>query len=552
MGSGRRVVGEEVGDGAVRQGPKQPGAATGAGSTIVMVDRLQRAVGNAAVTALLARGGPLSLQRIRVDLPAGGSVGEGATNSREGVKLVLDRLHVLWAITNDEFDRVYPGVSALAPGDPVTDAATLRTVRNSLARADEPTLAAAVAQAQFNLPVSASVGRAQPNSVADILMLQDLLHTHWHLTNDAYDRERAAVLAGRPRTSVNLSQTYAGITKLKRAAIAGTGKQGWDPLIRADEAGPPGPGGTDRLADRSFQYDEFLVFVPSGAVASAVNRVHVFFSAGGVVGADSHTEHHGLRGAAESHDWILVGVPGEVGVPHGITLAQIREALESTGRAARVDAVRMSAHSRGNGGLAKTLRRRLIDPSLIEHVTVLDGSDFHRSLTAGFRSSRIPPANITADFVTTGPFPMRGVRSQGMDAEGIRAIGYARLINDAVTLGRVSALPPAIAGLVSAVTLPSRGSFSANSPPPAGKTSINAFVRANRAALRGLLVGERSVNNVGQLSSARDTSPYAFVEWNNLLNINDPNAPRDQWRSVSAGIYSHHLFVAEVADDLFA
>ncbi|MQA86284.1 MAG: hypothetical protein GEV03_17030 [Streptosporangiales bacterium] len=515
--------------------------------------RLQSKAGNASVTRLAGRLGGV-VQRIRLDLPAGGSVGDPpATNHREGVMLTLDRLHEFWAIENANYDAVYPGVAALPPGGTVTDPTRLRTLQAALRRLEEPTLAAPVAAAQFGLNISGNVGRGQPNDPADIAALQDLLHVHWHLTNDAYNREHGAATSGGPLNETTLRETFAGITKLKRAAVAGTGKAGWTPLIRSDEAGPMGPGGQDRLADRTFSFGDFLIFVPTGATASLTNKVHVFFSAGGVIGADSHVEHHGLRGAADAHDWILFGVQGFPGMAFTISEDQVRQGLASVGRPAQIASVRMSAHSRGNGSMAATLRGRLFSPGLIDHVTVLDGSDFARSLTEGFRRSGVPPSKITADFVTTGPFPLRGVRSQGIDAAGIRALGYARLINDAVATGRVGTLPPAIASKVAALPLPPRGSFAASSPAPAGKINLNEFLRdpAHRAALRDLRGGERGVANVGQLASLMDSSPYAFVEWHNLLNINDESLPRSQWRSVSAGIYSHHLFVAEVGDDLF-
>jgi hypothetical protein len=193
----------------------------------------------------------------------------------------------------------------------------------------------------------------------------------------------------------------------------------------------------------------------------------------------------------------------------------------------------------------------LFTPSLIDHVTVLDGSDFAKSLKVGFQNSKVPASRITADFVTTGAFPKQGVTSQGIDALGIRALGYARLINDAVATGRVGTLPAGIDSKVKALPLPPRGSFSAADPLPAGKTGLNAFMRSNAAALAALRTGEGQVANVGQLSRLVNSSPYAFVEWNNLLNINDERAPRSQWRSVSPGIYSHHLFVAEVAGEVF-
>ena len=84
-----------------------------------------------------------------------------------------------------------------------------------------------------------------------------------------------------------------------------------------------------------------------------------------------------------------------------------------------------------------------------------------------------------------------------------------------------------------------------------GKTNINDFIKSHAAALKALLVGERAVNNVGALAGSETTSPYAFVEWNDLLNLSgrDHNLSRNTWRSVSPGIYSHHLFVSELAGE---
>lgn len=515
--------------------------------------RLQGSAGNAAVAGMLApvKSPAPTVQRARVDLPSGGGVGDPpATNHREGVLLVLDRMHVLWGIDNSEYDSIYPAVSALAPGTAVTDPAHLGLLQRTLDRTLAPVLPPEVANAQFGLGLGATVGTGQANASDDLMKLQDLLHARWHLTNEAYDRERAAAASGGPTP-----ETFAGITRLKAATLAGTGTRAWSPLIRSDEAGPAGPGGNDRLADRSFRYEDFLVFVPAGATADLTNRVHVFFSAGGVGGAGSHVEHHGLRGLADAHSRILIGVQGRPGQAFTISHQQIVAALASTGRPATVASITLSAHSRGNAGLAATLQRRLIPASLIEHVTVLDASDQARTIVAGLRASGIPLSRVTADIVTTGQFGTfpAGVTKRSMDPAAIRAIGYARLINDAQALGRVSPFPPAISALAAALPLPPRGSFTTEDPPPAGKVNINAFSRdpAHRAALAALRADERGVPNVGALAGSEETSAYAFVEWNDLLNLRDSTAPRDTWRSVSPGIYSHHLFVSEIGGELF-
>lgn len=107
--------------------------------------------------------------------------------------------------------------------------------------------------------------------------------------------------------------------------------------------------------------------------------------------------------------------------------------------------------------------------------------------------------------------------------------------------------------MAAALALPPRGTFTTENPPPSGKMNINAFSRgpANRAALAALRVGERRVPNVGALAGSEETSAYAFVEWNDLLNLRDPADQRTNWQSVSPGIYSHHVFLAEVAGELF-
>ena len=128
--------------------------------------------------------------------------------------------------------------------------------------------------------------------------------------------------------------------------------------------------------------ESYFAHVP-GVTSSLTNHVHVFFSAGEVTGGGSHVEHHGLRGAAETGSQILIGVRGEQGRAFTISLQQIVEALASTGRAATVSAITMSAHSRGNAGLAATLAHRLIPASLIDHITVLDGTTRPRRSSPG-------------------------------------------------------------------------------------------------------------------------------------------------------------------------
>jgi hypothetical protein len=198
---------------------------------------LQRNAGNAAVVQRLRR--PPVAQRARIDLPAGGSVGDTtAVNGREAVLLVLKRLYGMWAIETRDFDQALPAVEALPSGMPVTDKPILDVIDKSVTRLAEPSLAAPVAAAQFSLPIGAAVGQGQPNQPADVARLQDLLRARQHLNDVDYTREHGAATSGAPLSESSLVATFTGITELKREAAAGTGKPGWSPLIRSDEAVP--------------------------------------------------------------------------------------------------------------------------------------------------------------------------------------------------------------------------------------------------------------------------------------------------------------------------
>jgi hypothetical protein len=514
--------------------------------------RLQRAAGNAAVSRLIHdHRPPARVQRVRVDLVSGGAVGDDpATNHREGVEFALDKMLVLWGIDMGMFGEIRPKVAALPAGEKVTDPDVLAKLQIALKRLSEPVLPAPVAQAQYATPLIGWVGEGQPNQPDDVHKVQDLLKLNGKLSDE--DHKAESTVTG-PYSAANIPKTFAGITALKQATVGGRGKVGWSPLIRSDEGGGEGPGGEDRLADQTFQFQEFMLFVPAGATSSLTNRVHIFFSAGGVVGAGSHVEHHGLRGSADQGARILIAVPGdEKKNTFSISEAQVRGALESAGRPATIASITLSAHSRGNANLARTLKARMLPSGLIERVTVLDGNDHAQALTTAFKASGIPMSKVTADIVNTGGKGSFGPKAHAvqLDPGTVRGIGYARLIKDAEALGR-GAIPPAVAALASAVPLPPRGSFTAESPPATGKTDFNKFGRDNKAKLKAMLTGEvAGAKTVQDLAAKKDTSPYAFLEWENVLNISDRSSTdRRKWRVIQPAIYAHHLFVSELGGD---
>ena len=170
---------------------------------------------------------PIVVSRQRVQTISGRLVGDldGAdSNLREDVIRVLDNLHRLWSINDLEYGVEYaavgtrPAAARLSPADiPFTIAA--------LRRNEEATLNPPVARAVLGIAIGANVGAGQPNTKADILRLQDALHSNWNLTNADYAAERAAVNAGPdPVGAPAIPRTIQGIRQFKVAYVGGTSR----------------------------------------------------------------------------------------------------------------------------------------------------------------------------------------------------------------------------------------------------------------------------------------------------------------------------------------
>jgi Domain of unknown function (DUF4157)/LysM domain len=191
--------------------------------------RLSRSFLTPPTATLLSRIGRVSslmMQRQSVQMASGRFVGNipGALNNlREEVLQAMDRLHLLWSITNDEYNLEYPVVSALPPGSSVPTGSIPHTIA-ALRRNEAPTMNPPVAQHFLNLTFSANVGRGQTNNRADIYALQDALHVDWHITNTDYSTERTAVNALATPTVPDgiIPKTIAGIAKLKASIVAGS------------------------------------------------------------------------------------------------------------------------------------------------------------------------------------------------------------------------------------------------------------------------------------------------------------------------------------------
>lgn len=155
-----------------------------------------------------------------------GNIDGEINNLREEVLTALDRLHILGAITDGDYNLEYPAVVALPPRSSVPKTNIPKTIA-ALRRLSEATLSPPVARTVLDLTLTANVGQGQPNNRADIYALQDALHGDWNLSNSDYSAERTAVDGvSTPRiTDRSIPRTIEGIPKMKTAFVSGAIRQ---------------------------------------------------------------------------------------------------------------------------------------------------------------------------------------------------------------------------------------------------------------------------------------------------------------------------------------
>jgi hypothetical protein len=365
------------------------------------------------------------------------------------------------------------------------------------------------------------------------LKVQDSLRALNLLSNASYAIERAAIrsLASVANPNLAIPQTLVALTRLKEA-IAGF-QLGWTPL-QADEL----EAGGDRYGGRTFDFavttlcfipgerqpspkqHQVSIFIPSG-VTPETSNVHIFFSPRGAAGdrGDNDTLVQGLRGAAEATNWILIGVSGIVNGWRTMDDAAIAACLARIGRSPTVTAVRLSGHSRGMSGLNMTLSRRSISSS-IDRAVVLDAPElFHNS-----------GRNVIVYRVNVQNKRVSGAIHRDLNPTCMRAIGYTRLIRNAMLTRPSLMIPPAIRSQL--LSIPNRGCFSTAPAARLSGCQVNLldFCRDNRSAINAIIHQEQGRDGL-----------HTFVEVNDLLRAGHP---------VSPGIYSHHIFVAEIAHEI--
>jgi hypothetical protein len=467
----------------------------------------------------------------------------------------MDRLHLLWSINNADYNTEYPAVSALPLGSAVPVARVPLTVA-AIRRNLDPTLQPAVATHFLDLSLSDPVGRGQRNNKGDIHSLQVSLRALGLLSDPDFTAESAAV-SGLASTTVpdgQIPRTIAAISNLKDK-IAG-GRLGWAP-IRADEA----EAGGDRFGGQTFDFqlsslcrfpatagppprpareiaDTFgvSIFVPRGA-HPGVNKVHVFFSPGEVTGDSGFNAvlMHGLRSASDNSEWILISVPGIEKGWCTIDRAGILACLTRVGRSAAIDALRLTGHSRGGAGLLASLQRSFITGP-IERIAVLDCGEF---FTGAWVDGWKRHGTSVTHYRVMNSLPLAGANVINLEKSCMRAIGYTRLIQDAMVTRPTLSVPAPITGQL--LPLPARGSFTTSATSRAGQPNIRldckrmqtCFCRDRQSRIDAIIRNELD----------RRRGLHGFVEGNDLTRFAQSFVP---------GIYSHHLFVAEIAHELVA
>ncbi len=300
---------------------------------------------------------------------------------------------------------------------------------------------------------------------------------------------------------------------------------------------------------RTYTVDRFLVIVPDSVWLAnpgspAPRNVHVFFSANTVQpnrGNDVLT--HGLRGACAppQTQWITIGVHAH----DHISDAEIQECLANANLPGQVVSLRLSAHSRGSDSLFNSIvgNPLITTLSILDRVTFLDddgnmGSPMTPQLVAKGVSASVMVAYEVNVHHTRTP----GVRYIGLRSAAMSAIGYVRLIQDAmVTQDGVAALVNAnkpIVAQLDSVKLPPRGSFTTKGAP--GLTSLQQFCADNAGALQVILTNQND-GKKGLL---------AFLNANDLARFRTIPHGRKGDFLFDQGISAHHFFAAEVAHEL--
>lgn len=473
---------------------------------------VQRTRGNRFVQRVLLQRQTLKL---RNGHEAGVPSAAGVTaNIHSELEDTLKRLLALWAIDIPTFDTTIKTTWAhYGPGDVISDA-DLGSLKAAIRHAEERTLANEVANNFLNLslPSGRAVGDGMANDPGDVKAVQNALIAHRFLsapaptgamdaaTLDAIKALKVAIAAGRYGGSLRTNEQQDGGDPFAGGTFSvRTGTVTW--------TSPPPARGQPRVSHSDSK--PLAIYVPRNTPAGR-NNVHVFFTPASDPMA--FVKEQGLRSEEEASGWILIAVPGlgEEMSPNWVTIttADIQACLVAAGRwSVDIDAIRLSAHSRGHRGLEHTLGLNgapTIDLAKVERVTVFDAS-YHdlgialtshlKDLTAmqepghpsRFRAGAVNLYDVTVQNIS-------GLRGRSLSVSGMRALAYVRFVAEALKRGDLqdsdlSTLRTDARKDVQGATrrllakLPARGTFSTRRPTPSGFIDLASWLTANAADL---------------------------------------------------------------------
>ncbi|TKC99766.1 DUF4157 domain-containing protein [Polyangium fumosum] len=469
---------------------------------------------------------------LRIGVTLGHEIGVTAQDNlvRDALP-ALERLLQLWAIDVPTFNTTAAAWRKLGLDAQLTGP-DLLVLRTAIMRGLEPSLANEVANNYLglDLPPGRGIGSGSgvQNVESDVTAVQHEMLARKHIlsisTPGKIDQE-----------------TRSGIVRLKRMVAEGT--WGWKPL-RSEEIEL---GGLDKYAGRTRMSGIFSVFVPP-ALHSDKNFVHVFFSPNDVDsdsknGSDIGVGHNsilaqGLRSAAADTKWILIGVP----LRTTISMAQIQGCLERAGRkSTAIEEIHLSAHSRGWWGLVNSLKndsegRALLDGNKVKKRTILDAGN--QEFVTELQKANIDPKGMTFYDVTV-PNKL-DAPAKKLTPACVQAIGYVRLVRDAIARGEVNP-PKNVMALVNALPLPPRGAFTTKKQEDApGKVNIDTFCRQHAAAIAEI--------------EKFQTGLFWYVNKNNLAKLHpkviEGRISDETNARIWFGTEAHHWWLAEFAHEI--
>jgi hypothetical protein len=474
---------------------------------------VQRTRGNRFVQRAL-------LQRQTLTLRNGHEVGVPSSttttaNIHSEAEDTLRRLLTLWSVDMPTFDTTLKTTWArYGPSDVITGT-DLEPLKAAIRRAEERTIANEVANNFLNLslPSGRAVGEGMKNDPADVKAVQNALIAHRYLpaaaATGAID---AATMNAIKQLKLDVAAgTYGfGALRENERQYGGDAFAGGTFAAKGDAVtwtSPPDRRGQPRLSHTVSK--PLAIYVPRTTPAGR-NNVHVFFTP--APNPMAFLEEQGLRAEEESSGWILIAVPGlhEVMSPNWVTIstAEIQTCLTTAGRSrVDIDAIRLSAHSRGARGLEHTLGfggTPTIDLSKVERVTVFDASfhDLGTALTSHLKDltamqepghpDRFRPGAVNLYDVTVAN--ISGLPGHSLSISGMRALAYVRFVSEALKRGDLqdsdlSTLRTDARKNVQGATrrllgkLPARGTFSTRKPTPSGLVDLATWLSTNASDL---------------------------------------------------------------------